>query len=62
MVTIVLDGRYLVLIGIVLNLVGLYFVMMADQVYVEDDPGHYMLYLIPVLATVLIMCGIVAIW
>lgn len=62
MITIVLDGRYLVITGAILNLMGLFAVFMTDPGYVEDDICHYILYLLIVAATVLVMEGISILW
>lgn len=37
MITIVLDGRYLVIAGAILNLIGLFAVFMTDSGYIEND-------------------------
>ena len=41
MITIVLDGRYLVIAGAILNLIVLFAVFMTDSGYIEDDIYHY---------------------
>ena len=62
MITIVLDGRYLVTAGVILNLVGLFAVFMTDSGYLEDDINHYLLYLLIVIATMLVIAGISVLW
>lgn len=62
MITIVLDGRYLVMAGAILNLIGLFAVFMTDNGYVEDDIYHYLLYLLIVAATMLVIVGISILW
>lgn len=62
MITIVLDGRYLVMIGAILNLIGMFAVFMTDSGYIEDDIYHYMLYLLNVVATMLVIVGISILW
>ena len=62
MITIVLDGRYLVIAGAILNLIGLFAVFMTDSGYIEDDIYHYILYLLVVAATMLVVVGISIIW
>lgn len=62
MITIVLDGRYLVMAGAILNLIGLFAVFMTDSGYIEDDVDHYILYLLIVAATVLVVIGIAILW
>ena len=62
MITIVLDGRYLVMAGVILNLIGLFAVFMTDSGYIEDDIDHYILYLLIVAATVLVVIGIAILW
>lgn len=62
MITIVLDGRYLVMAGAILNLIGLFAVFMTDSGYIEDDIDHYILYLLIVAATVLVVIGIAILW
>lgn len=62
MITIVLDGRYLVIAGAILNLIGLYAVFITDSGYMEDDIDHYILYLLIVAATVLVVIGIAILW
>ena len=58
MITIVLDGRCLVIAGAILNLIGLFAVFMTDSGYIEDDINHYILYLLIVAATMLVIVGI----
>ena len=48
MITIVLDGRHLVIAGAILNLIGLFAVFMTDSGYTEDNIDHYILYLLVV--------------
>ena len=55
MITIVLDGRYLVIAGAILNLIGLFAVFMTDSGYIEDDIYHYISYL-------LVVVGISIMW
>lgn len=62
MVTIVLDGRYLVIAGAILNLIGLFAVFMTDSGYIEDDIDHYISYLLVVAATILVIVGISIMW
>lgn len=62
MITIVLDGRYLVMAGAILNLIGMFAVFMTDNGYVEDDIYHYLLYLLIVAATMLVIVGISILW
>ena len=62
MITIVLDGRYLVLAGVILNLIGLFAVFVTDPGYIKDDIDHYILYLLIVAATVLVVIGIAILW
>lgn len=62
MITIILDGRYLVVAGAILNLIGLFAVFMTDQGYIEDDIYHYLLYLLIVAATMLVIVGISITW
>lgn len=62
MITIVLDGRYLVIAGAILNLIGLFAVFMTDSGYTEDNIDHYILYLLIVAATMLIIVGISIMW
>lgn len=62
MITIVLDGRYLVMAGAILNLIALFAVFMTDNGYVEDDIYHYLLYLLIVAATMLVIVGISILW
>lgn len=62
MITIVLDGRYLVMIGAILNLIGMFAVFMTDSGYIEDGIYHYMLYLLNVVATMLVIVGISILW
>lgn len=62
MITIVLDGRYLVMAGVILNQIGLFAVFMTDSGYIEDDIDHYILYLLIVAATVLVVIGIAILW
>lgn len=62
MITIVLDGRYLVMAGAILNLIVLFAVFMTDNGYVEDDIYHYLLYLLIVAATMLVIVGISILW
>ena len=62
MITIVLDGRYLVMAGAILNLIGLFAVFITDSGYMEDDVDHYILYLLIVAATVLVVIGIAILW
>lgn len=62
MITIILDGRYLVVAGAILNLIGLAAVFMTDQGYIEDDIYHYLLYLLIVAATMLVIVGISITW
>ena len=62
MITIVLDGRYLVMAGAILNLIGLFAVFMTDNGYVKDDIYHYLLYLLIVAATMLVIVGISILW
>lgn len=62
MITIVLDGRYLVIAGAILNLIGLFAVFMTDSGYIEDDIYHYILYLLIVAATMLVTVGISIMW
>lgn len=62
MITIVLDGRYLVIAGAILNLIGMFAVFMTDSGYTEDNIDHYILYLLIVAATMLIIVGISIMW
>ena len=62
MITIVLDGRYLVIAGAILNLIGLFAVFMTDSRYIENDINHYILYLLIVAATMLVIVGISIMW
>lgn len=62
MITIVLDGRYLVIAGAILNLIGLFAVFMTDSGYIENDINHYILYLLIVAATMLVIVGISIMW
>ena len=62
MITIVLDGRYLVIAGAILNLIGLFAVFMTDSGYTEDNIDHYILYLLVVAATMLVIVGISIMW
>ena len=62
MITIVLDGRYLVIAGAILNLIGLFAVFMTDSGYIENDIYHYILYLLIVAATMLVIVGISIMW
>lgn len=62
MITIVLDGRCLVIAGAILNLIGLFAVFMTDSGYIEDDINHYILYLLIVAATMLVIVGIGIRW
>lgn len=62
MITIVLDGRYLVMAGAILNLIGMLAVLITDSGYIEDDVDHYILYLLIVAATVLVVIGIAILW
>lgn len=62
MITIVLDGRYLVIAGAILNLIGLFAVFMTDSRYIENDIKHYILYLLIVAATMLVIVGISIMW
>lgn len=62
MITIILDGRYLVVAGAILNLIGLFAVFMTDQGYIEDDIYHYLLYLLIVAATMLVIVDISITW
>lgn len=62
MITIVLDGRYLVMAGAILNLIGMLAVLITDSGYIEDDIDHYILYLLIVAATVLVVIGIAILW
>lgn len=62
MITIVLDGRHLVIAGAILNLIGLFAVFMTDSGYTEDNIGHYILYLLVVAATMLVIVGISIMW
>lgn len=62
MITIVLDGRYLVIAGAILNLIGLFAVFMTDSGYIEDDIDHYISYLLVVAATILVIVGISIMW
>lgn len=62
MITIVLDGRHLVIAGAILNLIGLLAVFMTDSGYTEDNIDHYILYLLIVAATMLVIVGISIIW
>lgn len=62
MITIVLDGRYLVMAGAILNLIGSFAVFMTDNGYVENDIYHYLLYLLIVAATMLVIVGISILW
>nr|UVX75349.1 MAG: hypothetical protein [Bacteriophage sp.]UVX80761.1 MAG: hypothetical protein [Bacteriophage sp.]UVY38332.1 MAG: hypothetical protein [Bacteriophage sp.] len=62
MITIVLDGRCLVIAGAILNLIGLFAVFMTDSGYIEDDINHYILYLLIVAATMLVIVGIGIMW
>ena len=62
MITIVLDGRHLVIAGAIFNLIGLFAVFMTDSGYTEDNIGHYILYLLIVAATMLVIVGISIMW
>lgn len=62
MITIVLDGRYLVIAGAILNLIGMFAVFMTDSGYTEDNIDHYILYLLIVAATMLVIVGISIMW
>ena len=62
MITIVLDGRFLVIAGAILNLIGLFAVFMTDSGYIEDDIDHYISYLLVVAATILVIVGISIMW
>lgn len=62
MITIVLDGRYLVIAGVALNLIGLFAVFVTDSGYIDDDIYHYILYLLIVAATMLVVIGITILW
>lgn len=62
MITIVLDGRYMVMAGVILNLFGMFAVFMTDPGYIEDDICHYLLYLLIVAATALVIAGIAILW
>lgn len=62
MITIVLDGRHLVIAGVILNLIGLFAVFMTDSGYTEDNIDHYILYLLIVAATMLVIVGISIMW
>ena len=62
MITIVLDGRHLVIAGVILNLIGLFAVFMTDSGYTEDNIDHYILYLLVVAATMLVIVGISIMW
>lgn len=62
MITIALDGRYLVTAGIILNLIGMFAVFMTDSGYMEDEAFHYSLYFLMVIATGLIVAGIAIVW
>ena len=62
MITIVLDGRRLVIAGAILNLIGLFAVFMTDSGYTEDNIDHYILYLLVVAATMLVIVGISIMW
>ena len=62
MITIVLDGRYLVIAGAILNLIGLFAVFMTDSGYIENHINHYILYLLIVAATMLVIVGISIMW
>lgn len=62
MITIVLDGRCLVIAGAILNLIGLFAVFMTDSGYTEDNIDHYILYLLIVAATMLVIVGISIMW
>lgn len=62
MITIMLDGRYLVIAGAILNLIGLFAVFMTDSGYTEDNIDHYILYLLIVAATMLVIVGISIMW
>lgn len=62
MITIVLDGRYLVMAGAILNLIGMLAVLVTDSGYIDDDSYHYILYLLIVAATILVFVGISILW
>ncbi len=58
MITIILDGRYLVVSGVILNVIGMLTVLMTDSGNASDDFWHYMLYLLILLGTGLVMLDI----
>ena len=58
MITIVLDGRHLVIAGAI----GLFAVFMTDSGYTEDNIDHYILYLLVVAATMFVIVGISIMW
>lgn len=62
MITIVLDGRHLVMAGAILNLIGLFAVFMTDSGCIKDDIYHYLLYLLIAAATMLVIVGISILW
>ena len=62
MITIVLDGRYLVMAGAILNLIGMLAVLMTDSGNVENNFLHYAMYLTLVVATGLAVIGIIILW
>lgn len=58
MITIVLYGRYLVMAGAILNLIGFFAVFLTDPGCIEDGVWHYIWYLLIVAATILVIVGI----
>lgn len=62
MITIILDGRYLVVSGVILNVIGMLTVLVTDPGNASDDFWHYMLYLLILFGTGLVMLGIFIVW
>lgn len=62
MITIVLDGRYLVMAGAILNLIGMLAVLVTDSGNAESNFLHYAMYLMLVVATGLVVIGITILW
>lgn len=57
MIQVTIDGNTLILIGGLLYIIGFMAVFVSDPTYWKDGYGHYMLYLIPVIGTVVLFIG-----